>query len=46
MSFLEVYNEQLIDLLNEEKLPLEILEDKERGTLVSNLTEVIVNSKE
>ncbi len=45
MSFLEVYNEKIIDLLNDEKMPLEILEDKVLGTKISNLTEIYVSSQ-
>ena len=46
ISFLEVYNENLIDLLNDDKLHMDVLEDPEKGTLISNLTEVLVKTKE
>ena len=38
LSFLEVYNEILIDLISDSKEYLDIMEDPEKGTVVSNLT--------
>ncbi len=42
VSFLEVYNEQLMDLLipPEATRPLRLVEDPERGVVCQNLTEV------
>ncbi len=42
ISFLEVYNEQLMDLLipPEEARPLRLVEDPRRGAVCQNLTEV------
>ena len=44
VSFLEVYNEQLMDLLipPEAARPLRLVEDPERGVVCQNLTEVRV----
>lgn len=43
VSFLEVYNEQLMDLLigPEETRPLRLVEDPRRGVICQNLTEVL-----
>lgn len=44
VSFLEIYNEELKDLLVEEsQLPLRIYDDTARGTTVQNQEEVIVH---
>lgn len=42
VSFLEVYNEQLMDLLipPEDAKPLRLVEDPRRGVICQNLTEV------
>ena len=42
VSFLEVYNEQLTDLLiaSESARPLKLVEDPRRGVVCQNLTEV------
>jgi centromeric protein E len=44
VSFLEVYNEQLMDLLiaPEETRPLRLVEDPRRGVICQNLTEVLL----
>jgi len=45
IAFLEVYNEQLKDLLSDKAAPLTIQEDADRGCpVVSNLTENVVSS--
>ena len=45
MSYFEIYNEAVYDLLNPERLtPLEVRENKNRQTYVNGLTEVQVNT--
>eukprot|EP00834_Sanchytrium_tribonematis_P000532 NODE_10_length_61504_cov_0.956502.p4 type:complete len:601 gc:universal NODE_10_length_61504_cov_0.956502:6042-4240(-) len=46
ITFLEIYNEQIKDLLAESAQPLRILENKARGAFVWPLQEVIVTSKD
>ena len=47
ISYLEIYNEQVIDLLNPKSHPLMIVEDNLKGVVVPDLTELTVtNSKE
>lgn len=41
-SAIEIYNEAVRDLLSTENLPLRLLDDPEKGTIVERLTEVIV----
>ncbi|KAM7522910.1 hypothetical protein LguiA_012812 [Lonicera macranthoides] len=43
-SFLEIYNEQILDLLDPSSLNLQIREDTKKGVYVDNLTEVEVTS--
>ncbi|XP_073143760.1 kinesin-like protein KIN-12E [Henckelia pumila] len=43
-SFLEIYNEQIIDLLDPASVNLQIREDTKKGVYVDNLTEVEVTS--
>ncbi|KXS19741.1 kinesin-domain-containing protein [Gonapodya prolifera JEL478] len=44
VSYMEIYNEQIKDLLNPETVDLKILEDRRRGVYVSPLKEEIVTS--
>ena len=46
VSFLEIYNEQIKDLLAENQQPLRILENKARGAFVWPIQELVVTSKE
>mmetsp|Transcript_1154 Transcript_1154/g.2782 ORF Transcript_1154/g.2782 Transcript_1154/m.2782 type:complete len:1261 (-) Transcript_1154:2331-6113(-) len=43
-SFIEIYNEQVIDLLANSQAPLSIREDLKLGVYVENLTELIATS--
>ncbi|XP_010917897.1 kinesin-like protein KIN-12G [Elaeis guineensis] len=43
-SFLEIYNEQILDLLNPSSVNLQIREDAKKGVHVENLTEFEVSS--
>ncbi|KAL0390706.1 UNVERIFIED_CONTAM: Kinesin-like protein KIN-12E [Sesamum calycinum] len=43
-SFLEIYNEQILDLLDPSSLNLQIREDSKKGIYVENVTEVEVSS--
>ncbi|GAB2274505.1 hypothetical protein Dimus_009275 [Dionaea muscipula] len=43
-SFLEIYNEQILDLLNPSSINLQIREDLKKGVYVENLTELEVAS--
>jgi len=45
-SFLEIYNEQITDLLNPEATRLQLREDHKKGVYVENLTEVEVEDAE
>lgn len=42
VSFLEIYNEKIMDLLDTNKTNLKIKEDRLRGIFVQNLTEIKV----
>ena len=44
ISYLEIYNETVIDLLNKKNFPLMIVEDSNKGIYVPELKEFIVNS--
>jgi len=44
ISYLEIYNEQVIDLLVEKSPALMIVEDAQRGVLVPDLSEFVVNN--
>ncbi len=44
ISYLEIYNETVIDLLNKKNFPLMIIEDSNKGIYVPELKEFIVNS--
>ena len=46
VSFLEIYNEKIMDLLDTNKTNLKIKEDRLRGIFVQNLTEIKVESPE
>ncbi|KAA8544392.1 hypothetical protein F0562_022404 [Nyssa sinensis] len=43
-SFLEIYNEQILDLLDTSSINLQVREDTKKGVYVENLTEVEVTS--
>uniref|UniRef100_A0A5B7BRW2 Putative phragmoplast orienting kinesin 2 isoform X1 n=1 Tax=Davidia involucrata TaxID=16924 RepID=A0A5B7BRW2_DAVIN len=43
-SFLEIYNEQILDLLDPSSINLQVREDTKKGVYVENLTEVEVTS--
>ncbi|XP_010685481.2 kinesin-like protein KIN-12E isoform X2 [Beta vulgaris subsp. vulgaris] len=43
-SFLEIYNEQILDLLNPDSVNLQIREDMKKGIHVENITELEVTS--
>ncbi|PSS02060.1 Kinesin-like protein [Actinidia chinensis var. chinensis] len=43
LSALEIYNETVVDLLNRESGPLQLLDDPEKGTIVEKLIEEVVN---
>ncbi|KAL3828638.1 hypothetical protein ACJIZ3_017440 [Penstemon smallii] len=43
-SFLEIYNEQIVDLLDPSSANLQIREDTKKGVYVENLTEIEVTS--
>ncbi|KAL1218568.1 Kinesin-like protein KIN-7B [Cardamine amara subsp. amara] len=45
VSALEIYNETVIDLLNHDTGPLRLLDDPEKGTIVENLVEEVVQSR-
>ena len=44
MSYLEIYNEQVRDLLQEKSGNLMIVEDPQKGVLVPDLTEFRIES--
>ncbi|KAG9445225.1 hypothetical protein H6P81_016565 [Aristolochia fimbriata] len=44
ISFLEIYNEQILDLLNPSSINLQVREDSKKGVYVENLTEIEVAS--
>ena len=46
VTFLEIYNEQIKDLLAENQQPLRILENKARGAFAWPLQEIVVTSKD
>jgi len=47
LSYLEIYNEKVKDLLsNETKENLMIIEDPERGIIVPGLSEYVISSSE
>ena len=46
VSFLEIYNERIIDLLNPGQEHLDLMEDPVRGMVVHELVEIKVNSAE
>ncbi|ESQ37568.1 hypothetical protein EUTSA_v10002392mg [Eutrema salsugineum] len=46
VSALEIYNETVVDLLNRETGPLRLLDDPEKGTIVENLVEEVVESRQ
>lgn len=43
-SYLEIYNESILDLLSDKKSKLDVKEDPEKGIFVQGLTGVIVKS--
>ncbi|XP_010535794.1 PREDICTED: kinesin-like protein KIN-7B isoform X2 [Tarenaya hassleriana] len=44
LSALEIYNETVIDLLNNDTGPLRLLDDPEKGTMVENLVEEVIEN--
>ncbi|XP_068651020.1 kinesin-like protein KIN-12E [Aristolochia californica] len=44
ISFLEIYNEQILDLLDPSSINVQIREDAKKGVYVENLTEIEVSS--
>ncbi|KAL0722492.1 hypothetical protein Bca4012_037091 [Brassica carinata] len=46
VSALEIYNETVVDLLNRDTGPLRLLDDPEKGTIVENLVEEVVESRQ
>ncbi|CAH2065436.1 unnamed protein product [Thlaspi arvense] len=46
VSALEIYNETVIDLLNRTTGPLRLLDDPEKGIIVENLVEEVVESRQ
>jgi kinesin family protein 18/19 len=44
LSYLEIYNEQVIDLLTDQSQPLLIIEDQIKGVIVPDLKEYVVTS--
>ena len=46
LSYLEIYNEVIRDLLNPSKSMLDIREDPAKGVMVANLTEIMPNTPE
>lgn len=44
VSYMEIYNEKIKDLLNSENKSPEIIEDKKKGVNVRNLKEIIVKT--
>jgi len=45
-SYLEIYNEHIMDLLGDSKANLQVREDLKKGVYVENLTEEIANNSE
>lgn len=45
-SFLEIYNETIIDLLNPKEANIEIREHHSRGIYLQNLTEKVITTKD
>lgn len=46
ISYLEIYNEQMIDLISSVLEPMTVVEDKNGSTFVKGLTHKVVNSEE
>ena len=46
VSFMEIYNEVIVDLLNPSSGPLKVHEDLEKGVFVGDLKEEVVVSSE
>jgi len=46
ISYLEVYNEMLRDLLSSDDQSLDIREDAERGMVVAGITELVTDNPE
>lgn len=46
MSFLEIYNETIIDLLNPKEGNIEIREHYSKGIYIQNLSEKVVSTRE
>ncbi|KAH0922603.1 kinesin-like protein KIN-7B isoform X1 [Brassica rapa] len=46
VSALEIYNETVVDLLNRDTGPLRLLDDPEKGIIVENLVEEVVESRQ
>jgi hypothetical protein len=46
VSFLEIYNETIIDLLNPKEANIEIREHYSKGIYIQNLSEKVVSTRE
>jgi len=46
VSFIEIYNEKIRDLLNPEKVNLKIHENKDKGVYVREMTETYVGQED
>ena len=44
ITYVEIYNEKIIDLLNDKETPLSLREDIEKGVFIENVREVVVNN--
>ncbi len=44
MTYVEIYNEKIFDLLTEDQQALNLREDLKQGVYIENVTEEIVNS--
>lgn len=43
ITFVEIYNEKIIDLLSDDLISLNIREDLKKGVFLENVTEEVVN---
>lgn len=46
ISYLEIYNEHIRDLLSNEENPIDIREDPTKGTFIAGMTECIVQNEQ
>jgi kinesin family protein 15 len=44
VTYVEIYNEKIFDLLTEENQALNLREDLKQGVYIENVTEEIINS--